>query len=86
MPKQQFKIIVTQDENGYFVASVPALPGCHTQAKDLAQLKKRAREAISLCLEVAKKIFHINNESKIALSSRLLSALIQWKCDPLTDI
>lgn len=55
MLKQQFKIVITQDESGYFVASVPALPGCHTQAKNLLQLKKRVKEAISLCLEVAKK-------------------------------
>jgi len=50
---QQFKVIIEQDEDGYFVASVPALPGCHTQAKTLSELKKRIREAILLCLEVA---------------------------------
>ncbi|MFA4890405.1 MAG: type II toxin-antitoxin system HicB family antitoxin [Candidatus Paceibacterota bacterium] len=51
---QQFKVIIEQGENGYFVASVPALPGCHTQAKTLSELKKRTREAISLCLEMVK--------------------------------
>lgn len=51
---QQFKVIIEQDEDGYFVASVPALPGCYTQAKTLPELKKRIREAILLCLEVAK--------------------------------
>lgn len=50
---QQFKIIIEEGEDGYFVASVPALPGCYTQAKTLSELKKRIREAISLCLEVA---------------------------------
>ena len=54
MAKQQFKIIIEQDEDGYFVASAPALPGCHTQAKTLPELKKRIREVISLCLEEAK--------------------------------
>ena len=48
-----FKVIVEQDEDGYFTASVPALPGCHTQAKNLNTLKSRVREAIALCLEVA---------------------------------
>jgi len=52
--KREFKVIIEQDEDGYFVASVPALPGCHTQAKTLPELRKRLREAISLCLEVAK--------------------------------
>ncbi len=55
MPKQQFKVIIEQDEDGLLVASVPALPGCHTQAKTLAELKKRTREAIALCLEEAKR-------------------------------
>ena len=54
MAKQQFKIIVEQDEDGFFVASVPALPGCYTQAKNLPDLKNRVREAIALCLEEAK--------------------------------
>ena len=55
MTKQQFKIILEQDEDGYFVASVPALPGCYTQAKTLPELKERIKEAIALCLEEAKE-------------------------------
>ena len=52
--KKQFKVIVEQSDDGYFVASVPALPGCYTQAKTLKQLNKRVREAIELCLEEIK--------------------------------
>ena len=48
----QFDVIVEKDAAGYFVASVPALPGCHTQAKSLDTLMERIREAIELCLEV----------------------------------
>lgn len=55
MEKQLFKIIVEQDEDGFFVATVPSLPGCHTQAKTMPELKNRVREAIALCLEEAKK-------------------------------
>jgi len=51
--KNQFKIIIEQDSDGYFVASVPSLPGCHTQAKNLPDLMERARDAIELCLAVA---------------------------------
>ncbi len=49
---RQFDIVVEKDSTGYFVASVPALPGCHTQAKSLDELMERIREAIELCLEV----------------------------------
>ncbi len=49
--KNQFKVIITQDGDGYFVASVPALPGCYTQAKNLPDLQRRIREVIQLCLE-----------------------------------
>ena len=49
---RQFDVIVEKDSAGYFVASVPALPSCHTQAKSLDQVMERIREAIELCLEV----------------------------------
>ena len=48
----QFDVIVEKDSAGYFVASVPALHGCHTQAKSLDELMARIREAIELCLKV----------------------------------
>jgi predicted RNase H-like HicB family nuclease len=48
----QFDVIVERDSEGYFVASVPVLTGCHTQAKSLDELMERIREAIELCLEV----------------------------------
>jgi len=50
--KQEFSVIVERDEEGYYVASVPELPGCHTQARSLDKLIERVREAIELCLEV----------------------------------
>lgn len=53
--RNQFKVLIERDEDGYFVASVPSLPGCHTQAKTFPELIARVREAIQLCLEVAKK-------------------------------
>ncbi|MBW4471819.1 MAG: type II toxin-antitoxin system HicB family antitoxin [Stenomitos rutilans HA7619-LM2] len=49
---KEFNVIIERDSDGYFVASVPSLPGCHTQAKSLDELMERIREAIKLCLEV----------------------------------
>ena len=50
--KKEFDVIIEQDSEGYFVATVPALRGCHTQAKTLDDLMLRVREAIELCLDV----------------------------------
>jgi len=49
----QFDVIIEQDSEGYFVGSVPVLPGCHTQAKSLDVLMERMTEAIELYLEVS---------------------------------
>jgi len=48
--KKTFSVIIEKDEDGYFVATVPELPGCHTQARSLDQLSKRIKEAIELYL------------------------------------
>jgi predicted RNase H-like HicB family nuclease len=49
---REFTVIIEQDEDGIYVASVPELPGCHTQAKTLDELNRRIKEAIELYLEV----------------------------------
>nr|VFJ90009.1 MAG: HicB_like antitoxin of toxin-antitoxin system [Candidatus Kentron sp. LFY] len=49
---RQFNVVIEKDADGFFVASVPALPGCHTQARSLDVLMGQIREAIELCIEV----------------------------------
>ena len=49
---REFTVVIEQDEDGIYVASVPELPGCHTQAKTLDELNHRIKEAIELYLEV----------------------------------
>jgi predicted RNase H-like HicB family nuclease len=51
--KQEFRVIVEKDTEGNFIATIPALPGCYTQARTLPTLKKRVSEVIALCLEEA---------------------------------
>ena len=51
--QRDFTVIVERDEEGYYVASVPALAGCHTQARSLDELVARVQEAIAVCLEDA---------------------------------
>jgi predicted RNase H-like HicB family nuclease len=48
----KFSVVVERDEDGYYVAYVPELPGCHTQAKTLDELMERVKEAVELYLEV----------------------------------
>ena len=48
---REFNVVIERDEEGYYTASVPALCGCHTQARTLDELTTRIREAIELCLE-----------------------------------
>jgi len=52
----QFKVLIEQDKNGLYVASVPELPGCYTQGKTLEEARKRIREAIELVLESDREI------------------------------
>lgn len=48
---REFYVIIERDEDGYYIADVPELPGCHTQAKSLDALLPRVKEAIELYLE-----------------------------------
>lgn len=47
----KFRVLIEQDEDGVFVAEVPALPGCISQGATRAQALDNIREAISLYLE-----------------------------------
>ena len=42
----QFKVLIEQDEDGLYIASVPELPGCYTQGKTLEEVRKRIKEAV----------------------------------------
>ena len=48
----KLQVIIEQDETGYYVAEVPALPGCFSQGKTLAEAKANIKEAIVGWLQV----------------------------------
>ncbi len=67
---KEFTVVIEQDEEGYYIAEVPELKGCHTQAKSLDALMERVKEAIQLCPEVYGKkypVAHLVGVQKIAL-------------------
>ncbi len=46
MIKREFTVVIERDETGMYLADVPELKGCHTQAASLDELMERAKEAI----------------------------------------
>ena len=42
---------IEQDDDGYYVATVPALKSCYAQAKTLDEFHERVKEVVALCLE-----------------------------------
>jgi len=51
-----FTVIIEKDEDGFYIGSVPALKGCHTQGKTMDELMENVKEAIELCLDVEKDV------------------------------
>lgn len=47
----KYHVLVEKDEDGWYVGSVPELPGCHTQGETMEELMANIREAIELYLE-----------------------------------
>jgi predicted RNase H-like HicB family nuclease len=48
---RELNVVIEKDADDFFVASVPSLRGCHTQAKSLDVLIERIKEAALLCME-----------------------------------
>ncbi len=48
----EFDVVLEKDDAGWFIASVPALKGCHTQGKTKKEALENVKEAIELYLEV----------------------------------
>ena len=48
----RLRVYIEQDETGYWVAEVPALPGCLSQGKTLAEAKANIKEAITGWIQV----------------------------------
>ncbi len=51
MGTYRFQVILEQDEDGLYVADVPALAGCHTQGATYEEAMENIKEVIALCVQ-----------------------------------
>lgn len=47
----KFHVKIDQDEDGFFLASVPALPGCYSDGETEEEARRNIQEAMELWLE-----------------------------------
>ncbi|MSR85313.1 type II toxin-antitoxin system HicB family antitoxin [Candidatus Uhrbacteria bacterium] len=62
---QHYKVLIEKGEDGFYIGRVPTLPGCVTQAKTHELLIERIKEAIQLCLEVARGDRHYRRKREL---------------------
>ena len=51
MKPLKYSVVIERDEDGFYIASIPELPGCHTQARSIDKVMSRIKEAAELYLE-----------------------------------
>ena len=58
----QLTVTIEKDQNGYFVAEVPGMPGCYSQGRTIDEVKANIKEAIEGWIEViTEKVNEENN-------------------------
>ncbi len=56
MPDYKFTVVVEQDEDGFYVASVPLLQGCYTQGETYEEALANIKDAIRLHIEARRDL------------------------------
>lgn len=51
MDTYRFQVVMEQDEDGFYIADVPALRGCHTQGRSYEEAMGNIREVIAMCVQ-----------------------------------
>lgn len=69
-PRKTYTVRYELDETGWWLATVPAIPGCHTQARTLEQAETRIREAMALFIPDAAARAQLVNDVRLPLASR----------------
>jgi len=53
MKKTFFTVYIEQDEDGFFIGTIPSLPSCHAQGETQEKMMKNLQEVLKLCLRNA---------------------------------
>ena len=61
-------VVIEKDEAGYFVAEVPALPGCLSQGKSKDEALQNIREAVEGWLSVMESKHPFNRTEAVEVS------------------
>lgn len=76
--RNTFEVHYELDETGWWLATVPSVPGCHTQGRTIEQAERRIREALALFTPAAaastaklEAVVRLPNAAKRALNSAL---------------
>jgi predicted RNase H-like HicB family nuclease len=56
MADYKFTVVVEQDEDGLYVASVPLLQGCYTQGETYEETLENIKDAIRLHIEARRDL------------------------------
>lgn len=68
--KAQYTVKLERDEDGWWVATIPDVPGCHTQARTIVQAKERAREALGLFIGDAAETVELTAKAELPAGVR----------------
>ena len=52
-PVKRYRVVLERDEGGAWIATVPAVPGCHTYGRSLVEARRRVRGVLRLWVEDA---------------------------------
>ena len=67
----RFTVRYERDDDGWWVASIPKLPGCHTQGRTIEQARERIREALALVIgDVAAERAQLHDDVELAAPLR----------------
>ena len=71
-----YRVLIERDSAGLWVASVPEIPGAHTQGRTIDQARRRVREALSLWVRDAEHAhFEFDVRLPAAVRARVKQAL-----------